>query len=666
VAPSAPAARGITVSRPWIVITVLAAALATGLDAVLLERRYGFFTGGFLAVNHLTGPADASRFVVASFLADASMAGLAAGLVLWATSRMRRSAAAGWLLAFAAAVGPLCLANIVSYQLAAYLGDVLNLGLLFDLTGRHVSEVLAVGAAHIGTPLLMAGGGSVVVIGLAWALDRCAPRPAPQAPMTSRALVLPILLLLAGTGVTGMIRHESPVLDNGLRRKPSAQMLGWLSGALTDVDGDGFGWLDSPADPAPWDSRVFPYAIDIPGNGLDEDGIGGDLPVGDTYAEGGPASQPWTSKPDVVLVVLESFRADMVGAIQNGAQVTPVMNGLATAGVSARHAFSHNGYTAQSRHHIFSGSVADLRQGTLIDDFKANGYQVAYFSGQDESFGGPQFGVGFERADVAYDARVDAAKRYSTYSTPGSLAVPFTVVEDRIRDFLATRASRQPLFLYVNFEDTHFPYHHPGVRPILNSKPIAQSDIGPGRKADVRSTYANTAANVDRAIGDVLEMVQRTRGAAPGVIVAADHGESLFDDGVLGHGVGLTDVQTRIPLIVANLPITIEEPIGQAGLRDAIGLALAAPPAGHALPVLREVPDAAVFQYLGILDRPGQIAFTRADRQLIFDFRSGLVRPEGSAEWRDPNVLGEADARAFLHLVRTWERMRLAREHTER
>jgi hypothetical protein len=110
----------------------------------------------------------------------------------------------------------------------------------------------------------------------------------------------------------------------------------------------------------------------------------------------------------------------MVGAVENGTEVTPVMNRLAAAGVSAGSAYSHNGYTSQSRRHIFSGSVANVRQGTLIDDFKTNGYQVAYFSGQDESFGGPEYDAGFDRADVAYDARVEPEKRYSTYATAGA------------------------------------------------------------------------------------------------------------------------------------------------------------------------------------------------------------------------------------------------------
>jgi hypothetical protein len=424
----------------WLAMTAIGAALATALDTVLLERRYGFFSGGFLAVDHLDGTADVVKFVAASLLADAAVAGMAAALVLWACSRTRLSVAAGRFLALTAAVGPLCVANIVSYQIAAYVGDVLNLSLLFDLTGRQASEFVAVGAGHGAVPLLMAAGGSAAVVGLTWAVHHRIPgRRGPQ-PLPSRVLLLPFLLLLGGTGATAMVRHDSSVLDNGLRRKPSAQALGWLSATLTDVDGDGYGWLDTPGDPAPWDPRAFPWALDVPGNGVDEDGIAGDLPPGDAYREPGAAGGPWPSRPDVVLVVLESFRADMVGAVQNGAAVTPVLNALASRGISARYAYSHNGYTSQSRHHIFSGSVAGIRQGTLVDDFKANGYEVAYFSGQDESFGGPALSVGFDRADVAYDARVEPQRRYSTFTTAGSLAIPFSVVEERIGDFLAHRS----------------------------------------------------------------------------------------------------------------------------------------------------------------------------------------------------------------------------------
>ena len=143
-------------------------------------------------------------------------------------------------------------------------------------------------------------------------------------------------------------------------------------------------------------------------------------------------------------------------------------------------AYSHNGYTAQSRFHIFSGSLANLRGGqTLIDDFKANGYEVGYFSGQDDSFGAQEYRVDYKNADVMFDARQERKRRYSTFTTAGSLAVPFDVVEQHVGDFLNARDASKPLFLYINFHDTHYPYHHGAMQPLVSDVVRPERQIEP-------------------------------------------------------------------------------------------------------------------------------------------------------------------------------------------
>jgi hypothetical protein len=172
--------------------------------------------------------------------------------------------------------------------------------------------------------------------------------------------------------------------------------------------------------------------------------------------------------------------------------------------------------------------------------------------------------------------------------------------------------------------------------------------------------YLNTASNVDAAIGDVLAQVRASLTREPGVVVLADHGESLFDEGFLGHGYALNDAQTRIPLIVANLPVTIEEPFGQADLRIAIGAALGRDPTTTATPLLKTDSSRRVFQYLGTFDRPRQIAFTGLDGRILYDFRTGLARI-GRGTWQRPEDLSAAEQPEFVRLVHTWERMVLAR-----
>ena len=651
----------------WALTTLVATVLATVFDAILIQLGHAYFTGGFLARDYVTSPSEVAGFIVGSLCSDAAVTGLLTAIGLWAFGRLRvpRAVAIGGAVAFALA--PVVVSNVVEYELVTYLGDAFDFRLLFDLAGRSPGEILAVSSAHAGRIVVLSVGAVVAGVACVWLLFRFVPsRGTPVERMPSRrCLAFPAALLLVALIGTTVLRSGSDVLDNGLRRKPTARALDAMVEAATDVDRDGYGILGRPDDPDLLDARVHPYALDIPGDGVDEDGVGGDLPAGPPYSEALIGAAPWESRQDVVLVVLESFRADARGATIGGRPVTPVLDALAAQGIAPALAYSHNGYTVQSRRHIFSGSTADLRQReTLIDDFKRHGYQVAYFSGQDDAFGGPQGSVGFERADVAYDARSDRERRYSDFSTAGSLAVPLDVLDERIGEFLDRRRTEQPLFLYVNFHDTHFPYHHRNIRPLVSSEVVPQVEITPDRAGTVRAMYLNTASNVDRAIGDVLARVRHALGREPGVIVLSDHGESLFDEGMLGHGYALNDAQTKIPLIVANLPLTVRVPFGQADLREEINRALERLAAPARRPTVVEDDEKSIFQYLGLISRPVQIALTRATGRTIYDFRDRRVKVGGDP-WRRPDELSPSDHLEFLRLVQTWERMMLARRAGE-
>jgi hypothetical protein len=647
----------------WVAITIAGALVMTLFDAALLQRRRSFFTGGFLSVDHLNTPGEFAAFALGSFMADAAVVGLVAALVLRLTSRFRVRPLAGGFLALSLALAPLVVSNFLTYQLVTHLGDAFDLALMFELSGRSPGEILAVSWSHLITPAVLIVSGAALVGISAWVLHRMGARSPAWPGSNPAAMIGPALaIVFLGTTITTGMRLNNDALENGLRRKPSAGFLGSIVEKVTDVDRDGYGLLSRPADPDPWDARIYPYAVDIPGNGIDENGVGGDLPADlPRYAEGSADPPAWRSTPHVVFVVLESFRADLVGAVHNGRPVTPVLDQLAARGVAASVAYSHNGYTVQSRHHLLAGSLANLRGGTtLIDDFKANGYEVAYFSAQDESFGSDELRVGFDRADVAYDARQDRARRYSTFTTPGSLAVPYGVLLERLQAYLDTRASTRPLFLYVNFHDTHFPYHHPDVEPLIDSTVISRGQIRPRRAEALRAMYRNTASNVDQAVGTALRMVRQALDEEPAILVTADHGESLFEEGFLGHGYALNEVQTRIPLIAVNLPIVIEEPFGQADLRDAIREALTREPRA-ARPVLLERPERRVFQYLGgNVDRPRQIGWVGLHGRTTYDFRSGRVRID-SRPWQPPDTLNASEHQRFLELVWLWERMILAR-----
>ena len=568
--------------RHWASVTVVAAVVATVFDAILLQVRRSYFTGGFLSVDHVATLGQAAAFLLGSLAADAAALAGPAALTLWFAARLRLGKRSGQCLAVLTSLAPIAVADFVAYRLESFLGDAFDLDLMFQLAGQSPAEIFAVSAAQLaraawfalGVALLVAA----VVVGIRRARkDTSTGRADALGSDASlgRTVGLWVALVMLSAAVCASLRYGNDVLDNGLKRKPSGRVLGLLVEVVSDVDRDGFGILGRFPDPAPFDERVYPFAVDVPGNGIDENGVAGDLPAGvPPYVEALAGTKLWSDRRSVVMIGLESFRADALGAAVEGVPVTPFLDKLAQTGVSVPRAYSHNGYTVQSRRHMFSGSVADLAADTLIDDFKANGYETAYFSGQDESFGGSAGDVGFDRADVAYDASREPHRRYTTFTTPGSLAVPHTVVVEHVASFLKARRADRPLFLYVNFHDTHFPYHHRFIQAILPTPVLAESEIVPARAQDLRRMYLNTVANVDRAIGRVIDTARATLGDTAGVVVLADHGESLFDEGFLGHGYALNEAQTQIPLVVSNLPMVIRQPFAQADLRGQLRLAL--------------------------------------------------------------------------------------------
>jgi arylsulfatase A-like enzyme len=649
--------------RQWLLVTAVAAPIISAMDAALLQRTRSLFTGGFLSVTHLDTPQRVLLFASSSLIIDAAVGGLLAAVAMFVLASLRARRVTVLAGGFMAAIGPLAVSNVIAYELFRYLGGTFDMALMFDLTGRSIAEMFAVSSAHVLVPATVVVASTVAAAGTLWVLNRTA-SPIAARPVL-RVLSAPFIAAAVAAITMLMAVSVSEAVANGLLRKPSGQILASTINVVTDVDGDGYGLIGNSRDPDLFDAAVAPYAPDHPGNGVDEDGVAGDLPGhAPRYEERLVYPTGWQRKPDVILVVLESFRADLLGARHDGREITPVLNRLAQAGASSPQAYSHNGYTVQSRYHMLAGTMT-ARAGavTLVDDFQSNGYVVGYFSGQDESFGDDAYRVGFDRADVRYDARSDPSRRYSTHTTPGSLAVPQQAVLEQVERFLGDpRTNGRPMFLYVNFEDTHFPYTHDGIDTLVSSTRLPRQAIAPENRAELWATYVNTAANVDRAVGQVLDAVRQRRGTGAAVIVTADHGESLYDEGFLGHGYGLNDVQTRVPLVVANLPMRIEEPIGHADLRAALTHALTVPLDAGSTPTI--VASARpLLQYLGDLRRPRQAALLHGGRRFIYDFRANRVRAWDDT-WRAPGAMNAEDRSVFERLIHQWEWINLSLRNT--
>jgi len=670
--------RLLRISGTWRAALLLCVVLLTLTETLLLGAGTGFLTNGFNSA-HIDSLALVLLFLPASLLLDLWLV-----LCIWLLAipllrAVSRSPGQVFVGAFLAGAGlPVAFAT-ASYNVYAVLGDMFSLVVSRQFSGLGLSDLALEAIQEFPYAPLFAIGGLVASLAALELTRRIEERYAgevliPPAPSGRRLLQGVALLCVLNAIAMGAVAATLSDLRFGFEGKVSGRLFAGLLDRITDLDQDGFGLLQRPLDPAPLDASVQPYAIDVPGNARDEDELAGDHPL-DFVLAGLPGSEPAPpsdggQRPHLLLIYLESFRSDLLEWRVGGREVTPFLRRLAQDGSAAAHAYTHSPWTLDSRDQLFTGRlVATPGAPTLIDDFVSRGYRVAYFSGQDESYGNSETRLGATRADAFYDARQDIGRRTTRSTAPVALQVSWRTLYERVTDYLKITRDPRPLFLYVNIVDTHFPYWHSEIDDLLGVAPLPRSEIRAGNAEHVREAYANTAANVDRTAARIVEAFRAHVGAARhGILVTADHGQALYDDGLLGHGQSLDVELTRVPFILWGIGGDWPEPIAPSDVR---GLLLehlgreGRPPGARArasdVPRARFVadPERRVFQYVPGVERPSVIGLQGIEDRLEYDFGRGRlmrVDPDGVRHRLDlarhPGLLRE--------LVWRWEALHAA------
>jgi hypothetical protein len=644
-------------SGSWLGLLIATLVVVGAVEAVLLGLGTGFFTGGFNSV-YVDRPVQ-----VASYFAAGAVLDLALVLGLWLLCiplavRLRASRAQVFGAAALVGVGIPAMVSIVYYNLHVTLGRLVSTSLLRVGSAGSAASVVVDELPPFGAYLVaLAAAGAAALLWLASRIERRWPQLAAglEAPRLRHLLIGFGAALFAGTATLAGAAASGGPLHYGLVRRTSGSLLPYAIAWITDWDRDGYGMLARPADPDPWDARRYPYAVDVPGNGIDENGVGGDHPPGfaPPPPERGPAPGGPERRPNLLLVYLESFRADLLDLEVDGRPVTPFLRELAAEGARTDRAFVHSPWTLPSRAQLMTGMLAPAPGApTLIDDFQRRGYVVAWFSGQDDSYGGTDASLGLHRADRFYDARQDVDRRTSRTTAAVSLQVSWKTLLERFEAWLGGADPARPHFVYLNFTDTHFPYTHDEIDDLLGVPKLERSGIRSDRAGEVFRAYANTAANVDLAISRAVQAFRAHFAGRPqAILVTGDHGQSFYETGMLGHGQQLDPAQTQVPFLLWGIGGEWPEPIATSDVRGLLEQHLFA--AGEAEPA-RFVPEPSrrVFQYLGPLRTPERIAFRGLDGSIVFDFHEGRsyrADPDGRERVEPPT---EA---VLLELIHTFE-----------
>jgi choline-sulfatase len=419
-----------------------------------------------------------------------------------------------------------------------------------------------------------------------------------------------------------------------------------LLGALerwTDRDGDGMGAHFGGGDCDEGDPARHPGAAEIAGDGVDQDCDGADPARPDASVAlaaiaptpgapamaAAPAPPELTldpSRPDIVLITLDTVRADHTSPYGYARKTTPHLAELAARGVTFAHAYATGSDTQRALIHLVSGkrlsaTAHDSREwptilgevDTVAERMKRAGYATAAvvsFTWMSDDRG---FAQGFDRFEPVH------REAHPERGVTGALASRAAL---SILDELGKQAA--PIFLWVHLFDAHDRYlEHEGA------------SFGRGEEA----LYDGEIAFVDKQIGQIASKVSRSpRASRTAFLVHGSHGDAFGEHDEEGHGKSLYDEVLHVPLVLAL-------PEGKSGVHDAgavstidiaptvlaLGNAPAEGVAGVSLlPFARQEPEAprrtAVLargpKRVALIDWPLKLMISerkRSDRYFLFD-----------------------------------------------
>ena len=314
-----------------------------------------------------------------------------------------------------------------------------------------------------------------------------------------------------------------------------------------------------------------------------------------------PTDVAAANRPSVILITVDTVRADRMGFLGSTRGLTPQLDTLAHQGVVFEQSYSQAPLTPVSHATILTGTypryhgVRDF--GIRLPEsapylpaiFRANGYRTAAFVSS--IILDPQSGLapGFERGFDTYDAGFHRGKRGE--SRIGSI--------QRRGDETVTRAlawlqkNRQgPVFLWVHIWDAHDPYDPPS----------------PFKERFANAPYDGCIAYVDATVGKLLAGL-RSAGTYDNSLIAvmSDHGESLGEHGEDTHGVFLYDSTIRVPLVIKfpNAKFAKQKVSARANLADVAPTLLAA----TQTPIPSAMQGQSLIPLIGVKDVPDRVSF---------------------------------------------------------
>jgi arylsulfatase A-like enzyme len=273
-----------------------------------------------------------------------------------------------------------------------------------------------------------------------------------------------------------------------------------------------------------------------------------------------PVSPRPVEPPDIVVILIDTLRADHLGCYGYQKATTPNLDALASDATLFENAVAQSSWTRPSVTSIMTGLTPRAHQTNARDDalpagvetlaqrLAGRGYETAGFVTNTNVASL----FGFDRGFGTYELLLDRDPRLG-YARADALVA-------RALEFLSRRKSDAPLFLYLHATDPHDPYSFSpsegegiGTMPFMKALEAGDIEIAsrPGLREELIARYDREIRFVDKEIGRFLQFLkERGRYDDALVVVVSDHGEEFDEHGWWRHGKTLYQEQLHVPLLV--------------------------------------------------------------------------------------------------------------------
>lgn len=283
-----------------------------------------------------------------------------------------------------------------------------------------------------------------------------------------------------------------------------------------------------------------------------------------------------TQHPDVLLILIDTVRADHLGCYGYHRDTSPTIDSLAAAGTRWARVQAQSPWTLPAMATIMTGLNHRAHKAGLWENrfygldsslpllpefFKREGYQTAAF-----------FNVLFMSEDFGFHRGYD----YFDCENSGlglTIRDARQTVDDVLEWLQTERDENRPLFLAVHFYDPHMPYDPESPFDTIFTDPTyngpfdclwgGRTDVADVNNGDIAVDSTDLANLIDLYDGEIAftdyelnrlfrELRRTGKSENTLVVVMADHGEEFFDHGGVGHGHTLYQELLNVPLIVSG------------------------------------------------------------------------------------------------------------------